>query len=500
MKNILKFLAVFIAIAGMGLSGCTNLDETLEDRLTKDQVTAANVSDLLAELYNTMGSVGDNITFEHTSDDIIQPTRGGDWDDNGAWRALHQHKWDPEHSTIMGAYQMYTAGLFAAIDLLQYDCTPQQEAEARFIRAMYVFYIVDGWGQVPMRDPGSALSDDPYVMNSSEAISFVISELEAVISSLPATADSWMVTQSTARAYLAKAYLNKDVYDSDRQSFSFSSENMAKVVTACDAIISSGNYSLESDYYKMFSSENENSSEFIFAVHNERGIRSSGVSGRYYATLHYNQKPSGWNGFTTLADFYDSFEDGDIRKHGEVAAVKAASGLEAGLLYGQQYDENGVALKDRAGNPLFFTKESPIISGGATLETSGIRIMKYTPDYENTNSPENDVALMRYADVLLMKAEALMRSGDNAGALAIVNQIRTVRGASTLASISADVMLAERGRELWNENWRRNDLVRFGKYLNAWGEKPASDPKYLLFPFSSGQLASNPNLQQNTGY
>jgi len=499
MKNILKFLAVFVAITGMGI-GCTNLDETLEDRLTQDQVTAASVSDLLVELYNSLGSVGDNILFEHTSDDIIQPTRGGDWDDNGAWRALHQHKWDPEHSTIMGAYQMYTAGLFSAIDLLQYDCTPQQEAEARFIRAMYVFYIVDGWGQVPMRDPGSALSEDPYVMTSSEAISFVISEIEAVVNNLPATADSWKITQSTAHFLLAKAYLNKDVYDSDRKTISFNNDNMSKVISNCDAIISSGKYSLESDYFKMFSADNENSSEFIFCVHNERGIRSSGVSGRYFATLHYNQKPSGWNGFTTLADFYDSFEDSDVRKHGEVPAVKAASGLEAGLLFGQQYDETGTALKDRQGNPLFFTKESPIISSGATLETSGIRIMKYTPDYENVNSPDNDVALMRYADVLLMKAEALMRSGDNAGALTLVNQLRSVRGASQLSSVNADVMLAERGRELWNENWRRNDLVRFGKYLDAWSDKPASDAKYLLFPFSSGQLASNPNLQQNPGY
>ncbi len=499
MKNILKFFAVFVAITVVGI-GCTNLDETLQDRLTKDQVTAASVSDLLSELYITLGSVGDNITFEHTSDDIIQPTRGGDWDDNGAWRALHQHKWDPEHSTIMGAYQMYTAGLFSAIDLLQYDCTPQQEAEARFIRAFYIFYIVDGWGQVPMRDPGSALSEDPYVMTSSEAIAFVISELEAIMSNLPTNEDSWVVTQAAAHALLAKAYLNKDVYDSDRQSFTFSNDNMSKVISNCDAIISSGNYSLESDYYKMFSSDNENSSEFILSVHNIRGIRSSGVSGRYYATLHYNQKPSGWNGFTTLADFYDSFEDNDIRKHGEVPAVKAASGLEAGLLYGQQYDETGTALKDRAGNPLFFTKESPIISSGATLETSGIRIMKYTPDYENTNTPENDVSLLRYADVLLMKAEALLRTGDSAGALAIVNQLHSVRGASQLSSIDEDEMLAERGRELWNENWRRNDLVRFGKYLDAWGEKPASDPKYLLFPFSSGQLASNPNLQQNPGY
>ncbi|WP_346856296.1 RagB/SusD family nutrient uptake outer membrane protein [uncultured Draconibacterium sp.] len=503
MKNILKFLAVFIAITGLGITGCTDLDETLEDRLTKDQVTAANVSDLLAELYKTLSGIdgsGADKVFEHTTDILMAPTRGGDWDDNGAWRALHQHKWDPEHSGIGNRYQAYTSGLFSAIDLLQYDANSQQQAEARFIRALYVFWIADGWGQVPMRDPGSALSEDPYVMSGGEAVDFIISELESIMSNLPETSDHWVATQSAAHALLAKAYINKDVFSSDRQSFTISSENMTSVIANCDAIINTGDYALESDFYMNFSADNEGSKEIIFSSRNTRGIQSGGVQGRYYSTLHYNQKPSGWNGFTTLADFYDSFEEGDIRRHGEVAAVKAASGIEAGLLYGQQYDENGTALEDRAGHPLFFTKESPIISGGATLETSGIRIMKYTPDYGNVDSPENDLVLLRYADVLLMKAEALLRNGDSASALTIVNQLRSIRNASELSSLSLDILLEERGRELYDENWRRNDLIRYGKYLEAWAEKPASDSKYLLFPFSSSQIASNPNLVQNPGY
>ncbi|WP_319590798.1 RagB/SusD family nutrient uptake outer membrane protein [uncultured Draconibacterium sp.] len=502
MKNILKFLAVFIAITVMGI-GCTDLDETLEDRLTKDQVTAANVSDLLTELYKTLNDVdgsGADIVFEHTTDILIAPTRGGDWDDNGAWRALHQHKWDSEHSGIGNRYQTYTAGLFSAIDLLQYETSAQQEAEARFIRALYVFWITDGWGQVPMRDPGAALSEDPYVLSGAEAIDFVISECESIISSLPANDNPWVATQAAAHALLAKAYLSRDVFSSDRQSFSFSSDNMSSVISNCDAIINSGNFALESDYFMNFSVDNENSNEIIFSARNTRGIESGGVQGRYYSTLHYNQKPSGWNGFTTLADFYETFEENDVRRSGEVAAVKAASGLDAGLLYGQQYDENGTALEDRAGNPLFFTKESPIISSGTTLETSGIRIMKYTPDYDNVDSPENDLVHFRYADILLMKAEALLRTGDSAGALVIVNQLRSVRNASELASINEDVLLAERARELYDENWRRNDLIRFGKYLDSWDQKEASDAKYLLFPFSASQIASNPNLVQNPGY
>ena len=351
-----------------------------------------------------------------------------------------------------------------------------------------------------MRDPGGPLAEDPTVMTSVDAISFVITEMEAIMSNLPASDEPWVATQAAAHAMLAKAYLNKDVYESDRQSFSFSSDNMSKVISNCDAIISSGNFALESDFYKNFSADNANSSEIIFSSRNTRGTQSNGVAGRYYAGLHYNMNPSGWNGFTTLADFYETFEEQDIRRHGEVAEVKAASGMDAGLLYGQQYNELGEALEDRQGNPLFFTKESPIISGGANLETSGIRVMKYTPDYDNPSSPENDLVFFRYADILLCKAEAKMRSGDNEGALAIVNQLRSIRNASQLSSINEEIMLDERGRELYSENWRRNDLIRFGKFLEAWSEKPASDSKYLLFPFSSSQIASNPNLIQNPGY
>ena len=94
-----------------------------------------------------------------------------------------------------------------------------------------------------------------------------------------------------------------------------------------------------------------------------------------------------------------------------------------------------------------------------------------------------------------------MRKGDNAGALAIVNELRTVRGATALASIDETSLLAERGRELYVEGWRRNDLVRFGKFLEPWSEKPTTDdPKYLLFPFPSAQIVANPSLKQNPGY
>ncbi len=511
MKNIGTKLPAVIALITFVIVGCSKLDEKLEDRLTLKQVEEAtsgatpDVSNLLTEAYATLREIhgsGADIMAEHTSDTWIAPTRGGDWDDNGAWRALHQHTWGADHSGLRNYFNRLTSGLFSAIDLLQFNPSAQQGAEARFLRAFYVFWICDGWGQVPMREPGAPLSDIPTVMSSPEAIAYVISELEAIIGDLPVSDDPWVATQAAAYALLAKAYLNKAVFESDdRQTFSFASSDMDKVISNCDAIINPGNFALEPEYFENFTSDNgENSSELIFCSKNTAGIHSNSMRGTWMAGLHYNQTPSGWNGFTTLADFYNTFDDGDQRKSTELPTLKAQTGLLAGLAFGQQYNAAGEELKDRQGNPLSFTLESPIMVSGPLLEVSGVRVFKYIPDMNAEDVPGNDFAFLRYSDVLLSKAEALMRTGDNSGALTIVNDLRTVRGATPLASLTEDDMLEERGRELYIEGWRRNDLVRYGKFLEAWDQKPASDPAYLLYPFPSAQIVANPDLVQNPGY
>ena len=109
-------------------------------------------------------------------------------------------------------------------------------------------------------------------------------------------------------------------------------------------------------YFDNFTSDNgENSSEMIFCSNNTAGIQSEGVRGTWMSGLHYNQTPSGWNGFTTLADFYNTFEEDDQRRSAELATLKAETGLLAGLAFGQQYNAAGEALQDRQGNPLSFT-------------------------------------------------------------------------------------------------------------------------------------------------
>ncbi len=169
-------------------------------------------------------------------------------------------------------------------------------------------------------------------------------------------------------------------------------------------------------------------------------------------------------------------------------------------------------LNDRTGAPFSFTDAVKIIEKGTNLEVTGIRAYKYPIDfqYDDNGNIDNDYVYFRLADVLLMKAEAILRGGTsstNAGgygttAVALVNSVRThpSRSASVLASVTIDQLLDERARELYLESWRKQDLIRFGKFLNAWQEKAASDPKYLLFPIPNGQLAANPNLTQNPGH
>jgi hypothetical protein len=171
---------------------------------------------------------------------------------------------------------------------------------------------------------------------------------------------------------------------------------------------------------------------------------------------------------------------------------------------GQQFDQNGTALKDRKGNNLAFTREVALKETGNNLEITGIRVIKYVPDFAQgiDGNAENEYVIFRLADVMLMKAEAQLRLGQTANALAIVNTLRAKRGASALTTLTLQTLLDERGREMYWEGWRRNDQVRFGTFLNGVGStRPnKSGNERLVFPIPNQQLAVNPNLTQNPGY
>ena len=178
-----------------------------------------------------------------------------------------------------------------------------------------------------------------------------------------------------------------------------------------------------------------------------------------------------------------------------------------GFLVGQQYNlttDQPLMARNPSTQPLVFTPEVTIRTSGTTLETAGIRVLKYAFDYGvPSGQRNNDWVVLRYADVLLMQAEAILRGGNGseADALALVNGIRQNRGVNPLAAITLDELIDERGRELYWEGWRRQDLIRFGKFLNPRQETPTASPAHVLvYPIPAQQIAVNPNLEQNFGY
>lgn len=506
------------------LQGATSceLDEALQGELTQDQIPKGDPVALLQGVYNAQrdpiqGHVSVFALQEVSTDSRIMPTRGPDWDDNGKWRALYNHTWDGNNERVRDTFNQLEGIVFASTDLLRFDPTLQQQAEARFVRAWATFLLLDMYDQVLYRDPGEPLNNLAKVRKGSEALDYVVSELNAIQANLPDAPVS-RGTKDAARVLLMKCYLNKGVY-ANRQAPTFAAADMNQVIKLADEIINSGKYSFTTNYFDNFAPNNGAiGRENIYTQDNTFG-NSGPLRDLWKFVSHYNMRPvDGYNGPAAPADLYDLFETTDKRRGQayDVAGGPANPGrrINVGFLIGQQYNlTTDAPLTTRSGAPLVFTKEINLFETGADLEAKGIRPIKYPVDYvsedKGGNGAENDHVTFRLADVLLMKAEAILRGGTatsagpyGATALSIVNSLRThtSRGASALSNLTLDELLKERGRELYSESWRRQDMIRFGTFLAARKDKPQSAPKYLVYPIPQNQVDINRNITQNPGY
>lgn len=548
MKRNSYIKAAGIVLCVSGLFACTKLENKLNSQFTKSEYATAlgpnGTAQLLQKAYVDVGSpytdMGAIFALEEvTTDECLVPTRAGDWDDNGKWRALHQHTFTADAvDIVLGQFLNLNALNFDATNVLSFNPTPGQASEARFLRALSLYQLLDLFGQFPVRTSTDSLLIAPKVFSGEQAVQYIISELNTAMPNLPAVNKKSLASQDAAKVLLMKLYLNHGAFV-NRAAPTFSDADMKMVVTLGTSLMTTGGYSYMNNFFDNFNPSNSGSTESIFAYPNTSGVsvNNSGVTNRWYPTLHYNSFASfapaaGWNGFSTVADFYNSFGVNqpatmtpadsmlDPRIGGRFyKGVTDVSGMRPGLLLGQQYDAKGVALKDRKGHPLAFDPKisSDLKETGANLEVTGIRILKYPPDFSGpghanyNGNAGNWVIIFRYPDVVLMVAEAKMRqaSADNAGALALVNSLRTARGASVLTSMplvnasnvyDPTTLLAERGRELYWESVRRTDLIRFGMFMKPWAYKAASDATHLLFPLPASAVASNPNLKQNPGF
>jgi starch-binding outer membrane protein, SusD/RagB family len=564
--NFIKGGALLIV---MSLAGCTKLDENLNSTLTNQQTANAlganGVQLLLQAAYNDLATpftAQDHVFSleENSTDESLVPTRGGDWDDNGVWRVVHAHNWNADHSQVLNVFNTLNKLNFDATNVLGFNPSVGQAAQARFLRAMSLYYLLDLYGQYPIRNPGENLLNAPEVKKDAAAADFIIAELNAVIPDLPDGGGPAVATKDAGKFLLMRVLLNKGMF-ANRTAPTFSDGDMTQVISLGNEIINGGKYSYNANYFDNFSPRNSSSKESILAYPYTSGSGANtnpygGISLRWMMTLHYNSyngsaPNAGWNGFSTVADFYNSFGAvtpttgvtnwmtiGAINNPDTIIDQRLGgryykgctdkSGIRPGFLIGQQYDENKVALKDRKGAALAFNPgiATDMKENGTNLEVTGIRVPKYVPDFTDGNNTftgqfagSNWLQLFRYADVVLMVAEAKLRAAttDAAGALTLVNELRAARGAAPMvaplklldngvyANISSSVdnpncLLAERGRELYYESVRRTDLLRFGVFNVPWQYKPTDDAHFNIYPIPTQALASNPNLTQNPGY
>ncbi len=513
-SSITQFVrnTMVMGVVTMGVFSCTQLEDVSLDKVTDG--SSIPPAQLLASANSYMyifPSNGSAMSMnEITTDEMQGPTRGTDWDDNGVWRQIHEHTWTATNGNVVLAWDEFNKGHALANEVINNaNSSALIKAQATFARAYYMYHIMDLFGQVPFKEVvGGQVTSK--VLSRSEAFTKIVGDLEGVIGTLAdasaTPSQSFVATKQAAQGLLAKLYLNKGVYTGALAGpYTFAAADMDKVISYADAITASGKFAVNQNYFDNFATDNDlKSKELVFNIPYTGGVNPSPSADGYgsnqrlvYPGTHYNQNPSGWNGFTTLADFYNSFEAGDVRKGGQVIN-KSVSGMTYGFLVGQQYDQTGAKLTDRQGNPLVFTADCPL--NGAN-ERQGIRVMKFSPDFANPIAGANDFAFIRYSDVLLMKAEALLRKGNAADGLALVNQIRTARGLKALATLTETSLLAERGHELYNEGWRRNDLVRFNKFNDPVVNRSTASPATRrLFPIPQKEVEINPQLKQNEGY
>ena len=530
------FVKASIGAAGLvallvPLQGCTDLNETppslisTSNFFTNEAEVLAALAGVYAQLRNTAPEGASGSVYrvnEVSSDEVVVPIRGPDWNDNGQWIELHNMTWTATSIATKNFFNnvwndpyagIARANLFlSAVQNTTFANKASIVAEVRALRAFYYYLLMDFFGGVPIVTT-TELGKHPRNTRR-EVFDFVEKELIAARDSgLPATRpveDNGRFTQGGVDAILANMYLNAGVFTKEGAGsggINATAYNSCTRVTvsggqdACLAADSAATRLLNSPYYQLadsfpqnFRADNYKSPENIFVVKfiaaDQLGLHLA------MAILHYNQYAPllPWNGFAIQAQTYNAFDSTDKRRQV--------------VLIGRQRDVlTGALVNDRLGNPLIFTDTIHDIRSAKEFE--GGRIYKWPVDPKHVaENSGNDFAWFRLGEMYLIKAEVEHVLGNDATALTWLNALRARRDAVAppLAAMSDSVILRERLFELLGESKRRQDLIRFGAYTNRVddpslaGGKQARPDYYVLMPVPQSQIDANPRLCQNPGY
>lgn len=367
-------------------------------------------------------------------------------------------------------------------------------AEARFLRALFYYYALDLWGNVPFVTEADKVGAFlPRQIKRVDLFSYIESELESILPDLIEAGSNEYARADKAAAWmlLAKLYLNAEVY------LGAGNDRYEDCIANCENIINAG-YSLTDNYGDLFLADNDSrTEEIIFSIAEDGNFtRNYGgvtfiihaqVGGSLDADNGFGIASGGWNGNRLSQSFVDKFEDlaNDSRAmiHTDGQTTEIAS-------------------------PFVFT-EGYLCTKFKNITSTGVK-------GKNATFVDTDFPLFRLADVYLMYAEAVKRGGGGNPDLALtyVNLIReraygNTDGNIISSELSLDFILEERARELFWECHRRTDLIRYGyltsnNYLWNWkgnvmGGTGAS-ANYNLMPLPASDLAVNTNLKQNKGY
>lgn len=557
-KYIYSFM---IAAAATAFSSCSSF---LEERPTDqfDEETAFQSSTLVyintvANLYTQIGGDADGAGIAGTdrglydlntfsSDEAMLPCRIGDWEDGGLWQNMFIHRWgtmNDLHRNSWNYLYKVIGQCNQSIDRLQkfvdeqpdvdYFRTYQQEV--RGLRAMFYYYLLDLYARVPLVTSSTVTMSDVKQAERSDVFNFVRSELEAC---LPDLADDHSnlkgayygrLTKPVAYMLLAKLALNAEVYtdnnwrDGSRPNgkdikFTVDSKEMnawEAVVAYTDKMESLG-YKLQGDFPANFAVVNEMSVENIFTIPMDP-VAYKAKDYNIERSRHYDHASAygqgGWNGACATIKAMNVFKFGTPEEDPRCQLTYftgTVNGPDGKMIY-TEWDGKRIPLEYTPMKAKIYMEAGD----GLYVKTAGARQAKYEFDPNAQSSGElhgNDLVIFRYADALLMKAEAKIRlgqSGDDE-----VNQVRNRVGATPRSNVKLDDILDERLLELAWEGHRRQDLIRFGKFTEDTPDRyvgvrhSASSLDYqqdktgytTVFPIYADVLSLNPNLTQNPGY
>ena len=571
-----QYIIGSMLLSSILLASCS-LEETPRSKFSEQEAFSTPKLVYVNTVANVYSSIGNGLygsdggsvhTFqEFSSDASMIPGRQGDWLDGGAWQNIFLHNFESSVSKYKDVWNnLYRViGLAnSSIDRLNKYLGEHPEYadyvyELRALRAIYYYYVMDLFGQVPLVVSSEVNANEVAQSNRSDVFKFVTSELAECIPHLSGQKSQnegeyyGRITKAVAYMCMAKCAINAPVYTiddttptcysafvgTDKSGKATASEEQGKTISEmgkkinitldgetrnawetaayCADQIASLGYRLQPSYADNFIVANQNSVENIWTRPNDC-VNYKIEDYNIVRTLHYNHGGAigyqGWNGACSSKQQMLVYGYGTANPDPR---------LKLNFYTDKDYmEETGKAVEDGAtGKDLEYMPLAVKVDFSAdddphAMKCAGARMKKYEFDKSTTQqySFNNDLVIWRYADALLLKAEAAYRMGNKAEALTIVNEIRARVAATPRTELTLNDILDERMLELAWEGVRRPDQIRFCTFTEPTVDRfngvthNASAGDYnddtqgytIVYPIPYAVLNLNKNLKQNPGY